>query len=86
MAEPSRYPTMDDAWKIVHNNLETRGSNEQQIQSFNLFVNQELPKAIFKEFGKVSAAVGVDLTNTFDCKVTNVVVNKPLLLSNDVDV
>lgn len=86
MAEPSRYPTMDDAWKIVQNNLETRGSNEQQIQSFNLFVNQELPKAIFKEFGKVSAAVGVDLTNTFDCKVTNVVVNKPLLLSNDVDV
>jgi DNA-directed RNA polymerase II subunit RPB2 len=86
MSEPLSYPTVEDSWKIVQNNLETTGSNLQQIQSFDLFVNEQFPKAVFREFAKVSACVGVDLNNTIECRITNVVVKKPLLLSNDIDV
>ena len=86
MSKPLSYPTVEDSWKIVQNNLETTGSNLQQIQSFDLFVNEQFPKAVFREFAKVSACVGVDLNNTLECRITNVVVKKPLLLSNDIDV
>ena len=79
-----KYPSLDECWDIVANNLSKKGVSEQSISSFNHFIQQSFPKAIYNTF-QLETCLGIDLSTKFTAKIVNVVQKKPILLNNDIN-
>lgn len=79
------FPDLDHCWRIAESNLKNFGASDQSIQSFNAFIQRNFPKAIYKIFD-VNVNIGCDFSRTFKAKCVNVVVKKPVMLNNDIDV
>lgn len=78
------YPSLDECWDIVAKNLSKKGVSEQSISSFNHFIQQSFPKAIYNTF-QLETFLGIDLSTKFTAKIVNVVQKKPILLNNDIN-
>ena len=79
------YPSNEDTWNIIAENLSSKGASDQSIQSFNNFVHRALPRCIYEQF-VVESNLGIDLSKKLEVIVTNVVTRKPILLNNDINV
>lgn len=79
-----RYPSLDECWDIVAAHLSKKGVSEQSISSFNHFIQQSFPRAIYRVF-QLETLLGVDLSTKFSAKIVNVVQKKPILLNNDIN-
>ena len=79
------WPTMDERWDIVQSYLSEKGATDQAIRSFNSFIDREFRHLIYSQF-QINVNVGLDLKKKFQVACTNVVIQKPILLNNDLDI
>ncbi len=79
-----KYPTLEECWSIVADNLASKGVSEQSIASFNHFIQQSFPQAIYNVF-RLETSLGIDLSTKFTAKIVNVVKKKAILLNNDIN-
>jgi len=79
------YPSTEETWKMIAENLSSKGASDQSVQSFNNFVHRALPRCIYDLF-VVESNLGIDLSKKLEVKVTNVMTRKCILLNNDINV
>ena len=79
------WPTLQERWEICESYLQNRGATDQSKQSFNAFIDRELRHCIYEHFN-IDIQIGVDLKKKFKVTCTNVVIQKPICLNNDIDI
>ena len=77
--------SLDDRWKICESYLSDKGATEQSKSSFNAFIEREFIKCIYENFA-IDTKIGLDLKKKFSVKCTNVKINTPIMLNNDIDI
>jgi len=79
------WPSMQERWNICQSYLKEKGANDQSIKSFDAFIDRELRQCIYELF-QIDVKVGVDLKRPFKVQCTNVVIQNPICLNNDIDI
>ena len=79
------FPTMDERWKICQSYLESKGATEMATSSFDAFIDREFLHCVYNQF-KIKTKIGLDLKQDFTVKCSNVKIQKPILLNNDIDI
>ena len=79
------FPTMDERWKICQSYLESKGATEMAKSSFDAFIDREFLHCVYNQF-KIKTKIGLDLKQDFTVKCSNVKIQKPILLNNDIDI
>lgn len=76
---------MDTRWKICESFLGENGATSPAKHSFNAFIDREFIHCIYENFN-IETKIGLDLTKKFRVKCTNVRIQQPILLNNDIDI
>ena len=80
-----QFPDVDTRWKIAESYLKEKGATEQSKSSFNAFINREFRQCIYNIF-KIETKIGLDLKKVFKVVCTNVKIQEPIMLNNDIDI
>ena len=79
------WPTLKERWDICETYLKDKGATDQSKTSFDAFIDRELRYCIYEHFN-ININIGVDLTRSFKVSCTNVTIQKPVCLNNDIDI
>lgn len=79
------FPSVDERWKICESYLQDKGATEQSKSSFNAFIDREFIHCIYSHF-HIETKIGLDLKRNFKVRCTNVKINPPIMLNNDIDI
>jgi DNA-directed RNA polymerase II subunit RPB2 len=81
----NKYPNLDQRWEICKSYLQNKGATEMAKSSFDAFIDREFLHCIYNTF-RINTKIGLDLKKNFTVKCTNVKIQPPILLNNDIDI